>query len=83
MVEPFVILLVSLTSQDLIKLRETVSRISFSHRLQCGNDGFITRGIRAVMVNHSAQVQTPAGLANTESTCRYQMSDQLTLKGSF
>lgn len=77
------ILLVSLTSQDLIKLRETVSRISFSHCLQCGNDGFITRGIRAVMVNRSAQVQTPAGLANTESTCRYQMSDQLTLKGSF
>lgn len=32
------------------------------------------------MVNRSAQVQTPAGLTDTESKCRYQMSDQLTLK---
>lgn len=82
-VEPFVIPLVSLTSQDLIKLRKTVSWVSFSHRQQCGNKGFITRGIRAVMINRSAQVQTPAGLANTESECRYQMSDQLTPKGWF
>ncbi len=35
------------------------------------------------MVNRSAQVQTPAGLMDTESECRYQMSDQLTLKGWF
>ncbi len=74
---------VSLSSQDLVKLRKTVSRVSFSHRLQCGNNGIITRGIRVVMVNRSAQVQTPAGLTDTESECRYQMSDQLTLKGWF
>lgn len=35
------------------------------------------------MVNRSAQVQTPAGLTDTESECRDQMSDQLTLKGWF
>lgn len=40
-------------------------------------------GIRAVMVNRSAQIQAPAGLTNTESECRYQMSYQLTLKGWF
>lgn len=33
--------------------------------------------------NRSAQVQTPAGLTDAESKCRYQMSDQLTLKGWF
>ncbi len=35
------------------------------------------------MINRSAQVQAPAGLTDTESECRYQMSDQLTLKGWF
>ena len=54
---------------------------AFSLRLQCGNNGLITRDIRAVMVNRSAQVQTPAGLTDTESERRYQMSNQLTLKG--
>ncbi len=29
--------------------------------------GFVTRGIRTAMVNRSAQVQTPAGLTDTES----------------
>lgn len=75
--------LVSLPSQNLVKLRKTVLRVSFSHRLQCGNNGFITRGIRAVMVNRSAQIQTPADLTYTESECRYQISDQLTLTGWF
>ncbi|APY75370.1 hypothetical protein LFZ24_24260 [Salmonella enterica subsp. enterica serovar Krefeld str. SA20030536] len=74
---------VSLPPQNLKKLRKTVSWIPFSCRLQCGNNGFVTRGIRTVMVNRSAQVQTPAGLTDTESKCRYQMSDQLTLKGWF
>ncbi len=74
---------VSLPSQNLVKLRKTVSWVSFSRCLQGGNNGFITRGIRAVMVNRSAQIQTPAGLTDTESECRYQMSDQLTLKGWF
>lgn len=82
-VDPFVIPLVSLPPQNLEKLRKTVSRVSFSRCLQCGNNGFVTRRIRAVMVNRSAQVQTPAGLADTESECRYQMSDQLTLRGWF
>lgn len=74
---------VSLPSQNLEKLRKSVSRVSLSRSLQGGNNEFITRGIRAVMVNRSAQVQTPAGLTDTESECRYQMSDQLTLKGWF
>ncbi len=74
---------VSLPSQNLEKLRKSVSRVSLSRSLQGSNNGFITRGIRAVMVNRSAQVQTPAGLTDTESECRYQMSDQLTLKGWF
>jgi len=78
--DPFVIPRVSLPSQNLEKLRKAVSWVSLSRSLQ-GNNGFITRGIRAVMVNRSAQVQTPAGLTDTESECRYQMSDQLTLKG--
>ncbi|KXM61963.1 hypothetical protein AUS43_28105 [Escherichia coli] len=82
-VEPFVIPRVSLPSQNLEKLRKAVSWVSLSRSLQGGNNGFITRGIRAVMVNRSAQVQTPAGLTDTESECRYQMSDQLTLKGWF
>ncbi|BEI05059.1 hypothetical protein KH201010_08450 [Edwardsiella ictaluri] len=74
---------VSLPSQDLEKLRKAVSWVSFSRCLQGGNNRFITRGIRAVMVNRSAQVQTPAGMTDTESECRYQMSDQLTLTGWF
>ncbi len=56
---------------------------AFSLRLQCGNNGLITRDIRAVMVNRSAQIETLAGLMNTESERRYQISDQLTLKGWF
>ncbi len=77
---------VSLPSQNLEKLRKTISWVSFSHSLQCGNNGLITRGIRALtalMVNRSAQIETPAGLTDTESECRYQMSDKLTLKGWF
>lgn len=35
------------------------------------------------MVNRSAQVQTPAGLTDTESECRYQMSDHSRLKAGF
>lgn len=82
-VEPFVIPGVSLSSQNLEKLRKAVLWVSLSRSLQGGNNGFITRGIREVMVNRSAQVQTPAELTDTESECRYQMSDQLTLKGWF
>ncbi|CAH3384158.1 hypothetical protein AI2711V1_4507, partial [Raoultella ornithinolytica] len=74
---------ISLPSQNLVKLRKTISWVSFCHRLQCGNNGLITCGIRAVMVNRSAQIETPAGLTDTEPKCRYQMSDQLTLKGWF
>ncbi|EHV75032.1 hypothetical protein ECDEC6E_1804 [Escherichia coli DEC6E] len=70
---------VSLLSQNLEKLRKAVSWVSFSRSLRGGNNGFITRGIRAVMVNRSAQIQTPAGLMDTESEYRYQVSDQLTL----
>ncbi len=51
--------------------------------LQRDNNGFVTRGIRTVMVNRSAQVQTPVGLTDSESKCRYQMSDLLMLKGWF
>jgi len=65
------------------KFWKTVPWVSFCHCLQRDNNGFVTRGIRTVMVNRSAQVQTPAGLTDTESKCRYQMSDQLTLKGWF
>lgn len=70
-------------SQNLEKLRKAVSWVSLSRSLQSGNNGFITHGILAVMVNRSAQVQTPAGLTDTGSECRYHMSDQLTLKGWF
>ncbi len=45
---------------------------------QRDNNGFVTRGIRTV-----AQVQTPRPDGIPESKCRYQMSDQLTLKGWF
>lgn len=41
------------------------------------------RGIWAVMVSRSAQVQTLAGLTDAEPECRYQMSNQLTLTGLF
>ena len=82
-VDPFVIPRVSLPPQNLKKFRKTVSWVSLGHCLQRDNNGFVTRGIRTVMVNRSAQVQTPAGLTDTESKCRYQMSDQLTLKGWF
>lgn len=63
------------------KLRKTLSWIPFSCRLQYGNNGFVMCVIRTVMINRSAQIVTPAGLTDTESECRYQMSDQLTLKG--
>lgn len=65
------------------KVSENRMWVSLGHCLQRENNGFVTRGIRTVMVNRSAQVQTPAGLTDTESKCRYQMSDQLTLKGWF
>ncbi len=74
---------VSLPPQNLKKFRKTVSWVSLGHCLQRDNNGFFPRGIRTIMVNRSAQVQTPAGLTDTESKCRYQMSDQLTLKGWF
>ncbi len=81
--DPFVIPRVSLQPQNLEKFWKTVPWVSLCHCLQHDNNGFVTRGIRMVMVNRSAQVQTPAGLTDTESKCRYQMSDQLTLKGWF
>ncbi|BED94538.1 hypothetical protein Ef18B226LT_08430 [Escherichia fergusonii] len=81
--DPFVIPRVSLPPQNLEKFRKTVSWVSLCHGLQRDNNGFVMRGIRAVMVNRSAQVQTPAGLTDTESERRYQMSHQLTLKGWF
>ncbi|MBM3062871.1 hypothetical protein GF718_16250 [Citrobacter braakii] len=74
---------VSLPPQNLEKFRKTVSWVSLCHCLQRDHNGFVPRGIWAVMVNRSAQVQTPAGLTDTESKRRYQMSDQLTLKGWF
>lgn len=81
--DPLVIPRVSLPPQNLKKFRKTVSWVSLDYYLQRDNNGFVTRGIRAVMVNRSAQVKTPAGLADTESERRYQMSDQLTLTGWF
>lgn len=65
------------------KASENVSYASLNRCLQGGNNGFITRGIRAVMINRSAKVKTPAGLTDTESKYRYQMSNQFTLKGWF
>lgn len=73
--DPFVIPRVSLPPQNLEKFWKTVPWVSLCHCLQRDNNGFGT--VR------SAQVQTPAGLTDTESKCRYQMSDQLTLKGWF
>ncbi|EJK89616.1 hypothetical protein UUU_27350 [Klebsiella pneumoniae subsp. pneumoniae DSM 30104 = JCM 1662 = NBRC 14940] len=81
--DPFVISQVSLPPQNLKKFRKTISRIPLCHRLQRNNNGFVTCGIRTIMINRSAQVQTPAGLTDTESERRYQMSNQLTLKGWF
>lgn len=81
--EPFVIPRVSLPPQNLEKFWKTVSWVSLCHCLYCNNNGFVARGIRTVMVNRSAQVQTPAGLTVTESERRYQLNDQLTLKGWF
>lgn len=82
--EPFVVPRTSLPSQNLIKLRKTVSRVSFSYRLQCGNSSFVTRGIRTVMINRSALVQTPAALTDTVENVaepnRYKLSaDELTM----
>lgn len=82
-IDPFVIPRVSLPPQNLEKFWKTVPWVSLCHYLQRDNNGFVTRGIRTVMVNRSAQVKTPAGLTDTGSKCRYQMSDQLTLKGWF
>lgn len=65
------ILRVPLPPQHLEELWKTLSWVSLCHCLQRDNNEFITRGIRAVMVNRSAQVQTPAGLTDTESECRY------------
>lgn len=79
-VDPFVIPRVYLPPQNLKKFWKTVSWVSLGHCLQRHNNGFVTRGIRTVMVNRSAQVQTPVGLTGKKSKCRYQMSDQLTLK---
>lgn len=81
--DPFVIPRGSLPPQNLNKFRKTVSWVSPGHCLQCDNNGLVTCAIRAVMVNRSAQVQTPAGLTDTVSKCRSQMSDRLTLKGWF
>lgn len=77
--DPIVIPRVSLPPQNLEKFWKTVSWVSLCHCLQRDKNGFVTSGIRA----RSAQVQTPAGLTNTESERRYQMSDKLTLKGWF
>lgn len=82
-VDPFVIPRVPLPPQNLKKFRKTVSWVSPGHYLQRDNNGFVTCGIWAVMVNRSAQVQTPVGLTDNESERRYQMSNQLTLTGCF
>lgn len=82
-VDPFVIPRVPLPPQNLKKFRKTVSWVSLGHCLQRDNNGFVTCGIRTVMVNRSAQVQTPAGLTDTESDRRDQMNDQLKFKGWF
>lgn len=63
--DPFVIPRVSLPPQNLEKFWKTVLRVSLCHCLQRDNNGFITRGIRTVTLNRSAQVQTPASLAHT------------------
>lgn len=82
-VDPFVIPRVFLPPQNLKKFRKTVSWVSLGYCLQRDNNGFVPRGIWTVMVNRSAQVQTPAGLTDTESKCRYQISELLRLKGWF
>ncbi len=80
--DPFVVHY-NLPPQNQEEIRKFVSWVSLCHCLQRGNNGVITRGIQAVMVNRSAQVQTTVGLTDTESKRRYQMSNQLTLKGWF
>lgn len=62
---------ISLPPQNLEKFRKTVSWIPLSYILQRDNNGFITRGIRTIMINRSVQVQTPASLTDTESERRY------------
>ena len=57
--------------------------ITLCHRRQGDNNEFVTRGIWRIKINRSAQVQTPAGLTDTESDRRYQVSDLLTLKDWF
>lgn len=74
---------VFLPPQNLEEFLKTVSWVSLGHCLQRGYNGFVTCGIRAAMVNRSAQDQTPACLTDTEFERRYQMSDQLTLTGWF
>ncbi|KOO19147.1 hypothetical protein AC068_08565 [Morganella morganii] len=64
--DTFVIQRISLPPQNPEKFRKTLSRIPLCHRLQRNNNRFITRGIRTIMVNYSAQIQTPAGLTDTE-----------------
>lgn len=83
MVDPVVIPRVFLSPQNMKKFRKTVSWVSPGHYLQRDNNGFVTCGIRAVMINRAVQVKTPADLTVTESERRYQMSNQLTLTGWF
>ncbi len=64
--DSFVIPRVSLPPQNLKKVSENVLWVSSGYCLQCDNNGFVTCGIRAVMVNRSAQVQTTAGLTDIE-----------------
>lgn len=65
------------------KLWKTISWIPFSGSLQCRNNRLVTCSIRTIMINRSTQVQAPTGLTDTKPERRYQMSDQLTLKGWF
>lgn len=44
---------------DLNEIAETCGKYRLGHCLQCDNNGFVPHGIRTVMVNRSAQVQTP------------------------
>lgn len=45
----------------------------FCRRVQCGDNRDVKYDIRTVMVNRSAQVETAAGLTDTESEGGYQM----------
>jgi hypothetical protein len=81
-VDPFVIPRVSPPLQNLKKFRKPYR----GYRLATACNATITGSshvVRPVMVNRSAQVQTPAGLTDNESEHRYQMIDQLTLTGWF